>query len=42
MNHEPNQNYTELVKEFQKSEEKVLSFSVWIKNETKIELLENC
>lgn len=42
MNHEPSQNYTELVKEFQKSEEKVLSLSVWIKNETKIELLENC
>lgn len=42
MNHEPHQSYTELVKEFQKSEEKVLSFSVWIKNETTIEPLENC
>ena len=40
--HEPHQNYTELVKEFQKSEEKVLSLSVWIKNETKIEMIENC
>lgn len=42
MNHEPHQNYSELIKEFQKTEEKILSFSVWIKNETKIELLENC
>ena len=42
MNHEPNQSYTELVKEFQKSEEKVLSLSVWIKNETKIEPLGDC
>ena len=42
INHEPHQNYYELIKEFQKTEEKILSFSVWIKNETKIELLENC
>ena len=42
MNHEPYQNYSELSKEFQKTEEKILSLSVWIKNETIIEALEDC
>lgn len=42
MNHEPHQNYSELIKEFQKTEEKILSLSVWIKNETIIEALEDC
>ena len=42
MNHEPYQNYSELIKEFQKTEEKILSLSVWIKNEIKIETLIDC
>ena len=41
INHNSPQLYSELVKEFQKSEVKVDRFSVWVKKENRVDILED-